>query len=459
MIQSLVRPPLLWVFDSMRFRPVHCFLAMLLVIGASSFIRSDEQTVLLRDAVECQPRSGLPNFKAKLDSGKKVKIAYLGGSITAAPGWRVLSREWFQEEYPKALVEEIHAAIGGTGSDLGVFRLQNDVLRHSPDLLFVEFAVNDGGAAPEQIHKAMEGIVRQAWKSDPNLDICFVYTLSEPVLEDLRSGKMQRSASAMEQIADHYGIASIHFGVQVVALEKAEELIFKAPKPSDFASTKPMVFSTDGVHPHVETGHRIYAEAIARAWPAIQEASNTPTHHLLPAPLRTDNWENARQISIKPAMLKGSWEKLPSDQKLVKQFQRNMPEIYRAVVPGDALEFSFDGTSIAIFDIVGPNGGKLSIQLDDRKPTTGNRIDGYCTYHRMSKTNIGNNLPDGRHRVRIELSPDKLDKRGILFEHNRSDFDRHPDKYANTIGTSGRFWLSATSSIRDFDGLLRCRLP
>jgi len=106
----------------------------------------------LREAVEVVPRKGLPNFKAKLDAGKNVRIAYLGGSITAAPGWRVLSRDWFQEKYPQAKVDEIHAAIGGTGSDLGVFRLQNDALQHKPDLLFIEFAVNDGGAVPEQIH-------------------------------------------------------------------------------------------------------------------------------------------------------------------------------------------------------------------------------------------------------------------------------------------------------------------
>jgi hypothetical protein len=47
----------------------------------------------LREAVECHPRSGLPNFRTKVEAGKTVKIAYLGGSITAAPGWRVQSRE------------------------------------------------------------------------------------------------------------------------------------------------------------------------------------------------------------------------------------------------------------------------------------------------------------------------------------------------------------------------------
>ncbi|HRA88440.1 MAG TPA: SGNH/GDSL hydrolase family protein, partial [Planctomycetaceae bacterium] len=227
-----------------------CAAILLLVFGlAVSAVAQDASP--LRDAVECHPRAGLPNFRAKLDAGQPVKIAYLGGSITAAPGWRVQSREWFAQQYPNSKVEEVDAAIGGTGSDLGVFRLQNDVLRHHPDLMFVEFAVNDGGASPEQIHKAMEGIVRQTWQADPKLDICFVYTLSEPMLPDLRSGKMPRSASAMEEVADHYQIPSIHFGVKVVALEAAGELVFNAPKPANLSEATPMVFSSDGVHPHV----------------------------------------------------------------------------------------------------------------------------------------------------------------------------------------------------------------
>ena len=233
---------------------------------------AEDEDYPLREAVECHPRSGLANLRSKVEAGDTVKVAYLGGSITAAAGWRVQSRAWFQERYPEARFEEIFAAIGGTGSDLGVFRLHNDVLRHEPDLLFVEFAVNDGGAPPERIHKAMEGIVRQTWRADPTIDICFVYTVSLPVMPDLREGHMQRSASAMEEVADHYGIPSIHFGVEVAELETAGDLVVKAPKPDDLAEAKPMVFSTDGVHPHADTGHRLYTEAIARSWPSIRDA-------------------------------------------------------------------------------------------------------------------------------------------------------------------------------------------
>src|SRR4051794_38568224 len=72
--------------------------------------------VAQRPAVECAPRGGLPNVVAKIRAGGTVRVAYLGGSITAAKGWRVLSREWLAAQYPQARFEEINAAIPGTGA-------------------------------------------------------------------------------------------------------------------------------------------------------------------------------------------------------------------------------------------------------------------------------------------------------------------------------------------------------
>ncbi len=404
-----------------------CVLLFCLVSSASG------EDFVLRKAVECTPRGGLPNIRKKIEAGQTLKVAYLGGSITAAPGWRIKSREWLAAQYPKAKFEEIHAAIGGTGSDLGVFRLENDALRHSPDLLFVEFAVNDGGTNPSQIHKAMEGIVRQTWRSNPEIDICYVYTLTDKMLPDLKAGNMPKAASAMEVLADHYSIPSIHFGVKVAAMETAGELIFKAPQPKKTAETKPWVFSSDGVHPLVETGHQIYTDTIARSWPAIWEAGTTPGPHVMPDPVRKDNWEKARQIPITESMLKGSWTKLPDDDPLLQVFAKNMPQLFRADAPDAALVFAFDGTTAAVFDLLGPDGGQLTLQLDQDAPSTVNKIDAYCTYYRMAKTQIATDINPGTHQVTITLTNGKIDKRNILFEQNREFFDKNPEKFEKNL--------------------------
>ena len=74
---------------------------------------SNAQTDSLANAVEADYRKGLPNFFNKIIKGKKVKVAYLGGSITRADkGWREQTFNWLQQAYPKAQFEQIMAAIG-----------------------------------------------------------------------------------------------------------------------------------------------------------------------------------------------------------------------------------------------------------------------------------------------------------------------------------------------------------
>ncbi len=196
--------------------------------------RAEDQPFPLVAAQECRAREGLPNFLARARTpGARVKVAYLGGSITEQAGWRPKTLAYFQKTYPDATFSEINAAIGGTGSDLGVYRLKHDVLDSKPDLVFVEFATNDHGAPPLQIQKCIEGIVRQTWKSLPNCDICFVYTLVEGAAGPMLEGKFQRAASAMEGVAEHYGIPSIHLAMEVARLAKEGKLLWIAPLPEN----------------------------------------------------------------------------------------------------------------------------------------------------------------------------------------------------------------------------------
>ena len=66
--------------------PLARCLALLLFVFP--FFAHGADDLPLVPAVECNPRAGLPNFYAKLKAGGEVRIAYLGGSITAQEGWR-----------------------------------------------------------------------------------------------------------------------------------------------------------------------------------------------------------------------------------------------------------------------------------------------------------------------------------------------------------------------------------
>ena len=117
-----------------------CGAILAAVVGlslAAEVLKTVDGKVELVKAEEVHARKGVGNFIAKLKAGKPVTVAYLGGSITEMSGWRNMTTDWLRKTYPAAEVEEVHAAIGGTGSGLGVFRLGHDALSKNPDLLFV----------------------------------------------------------------------------------------------------------------------------------------------------------------------------------------------------------------------------------------------------------------------------------------------------------------------------------
>ncbi len=377
------------------------------------------------------PRDGLGNVIAKLEKGGDVRIAYLGGSITAAGGWRVKTRQWFAEQFPDAQVSEIHAAIGGTGSDLGVFRLQRDALDHKPDLLFVEFAVNDGGASPDRIWQAMEGIIRQTWAADPRTDICFVYTYRVGYEKDLGEGQCPRAASAMEMLADHYGIPSINVALRIVELNQDGKLIFKSYEPTDEGVVR---FSKDGVHP-LDAGHQIYTDVIADAVTAMRQTSQAVDHTAkLDRPFLADHWQAAKMVPIAPEMLNGDWKQLDGEHVFTKRFGGRMGTLWEATRPGSRLTFRFRGSQAKLYDLLGPDGGQVTITVDGKtreKPVP--RFDSYCTYHRIATLSIAQGLdPNEVHTVTVEIHPNQPDRQPVAFRLKDPDKELKTPKYQGT---------------------------
>lgn len=385
----------------------------------------------LRPLQELTLRNGLPNFIEKAQAGGEITVAYFGGSITAAPGWRVKSLEWLKERYPGAAFREVNAAIGGTGSDLGAFRVQQDVIRHEPDLVFVEFAVNDGGAPPEQIQRTMEGIVRQIWSADPLTDICFVHTLSEPVLADIQGGHFQRSATAMEIVADHYGIPTIHFGGEIAKQVAEGRLIFKGTQAQAEDESGVPVFSTDGVHPLVETGHAIYQEVLARSLTQLEKTGRPgPRKQAGQEPLHADNWENARIFPVTRSMLSGTWEEAPTgDADRFRFLRHRLGRIWSTHTPGSALEFIVEGKHARVYDIVGPDSGLLSITVGEEAPKKATRFDRYCSSDRLSNVVVAQFPEFDRQGIRIELTAESPDKAEILGPAKADDIEKNPEKY------------------------------
>jgi hypothetical protein len=317
------------------------------------------------------------------------------------------------------------------------------VFTGKPDLLFVEFAVNDSDSDSKLILRSMEGIVRKTWKAFPACDICFVYTLKDDFVMELGAGKFNRSAAIMETVAGTYAIPTIHLGLEVVKLAKEGKLQMKAPEAKvervsgedhnkgvkiPVNADGKIPFSKDGVHPYIDTGHQIYTDALIRSLPGIIAASKATGPHELPPPMDPNNSENSSTLAFDKATLIGPWTKIPNTQGLAKDFSNRVDFVWKGE-PGATLSFQFKGTGAMVYDLIGPDCGSLELIVDGEIRRV-NRIDGYCTYNRLALLNIAEGLDPLRvHEVTVKVLPDKLDKEKILFVHNRKEFADNPRKY------------------------------
>jgi lysophospholipase L1-like esterase len=354
-------------------------------------------------------RDGLPNFYHKLQQNRSVHIAYLGGSITAAQdGWRELTCNWFRVTWPQTIITHNNAAIGGTGSNLGVFRTERDVIRYKPDLVFVEFAVNDGGKEREKVVKPMEGIVRKIWLASPETDICFVYTIDQDKMKKLQEGHVDPAAEAMEEVAEHYGIPSIHLGYDVMRLLQEGKLVFTAPKEENKYK---IVFTSDNVHPLSESGHPLYAATITRRLSEIAGyAVKKP--HVLPDPIFEDCWEKGTVVSMETINKDATWEALPAGHPTMQIYNRFFDRLYKGKA-GSRFSFRFKGTVIGLYDFVGPKSPILNVTIDGEKKEV-MRFDKHSSYGRMSYTILADNLKNGIHQADIEVSGKPIDKAEVF---------------------------------------------
>lgn len=407
-------------------------LAFLLVLALTACAQAAPEYVQ-QDSFDCHARTGIGNTVAKLKAGETVTVAYFGGSITAQNGWRPKTSKFLGETFPNAKINEIHAAIGGTGSDLGVFRLGYDVLRHDPDLVFVEFATNDGGNSPENIWKQMEGIVRQIWKHNSKTDIVFVYTVTTTTVGDYQSGKLARAAGAMEMLADFYGIPTINFGKRVAAMVDAGKLIMKG----DSAPEGVTLFAKDGVHPGDE-GHELYLADIKAGYEQMKDLPGLDHASNLEKVFMEGNYEDAKMVSITPAMLQGEWEQVKEGEPMFG-FTNRTGEMWHSGKPGSTLTFKFRGSMAKLYDILAPNAGQLWVTVDGKraaKPAP--RYDSYCSWSRLATLwtfNDANADPETIHTVVVEIDSDQPD-RTVVKEFKEGD-----PKYDGTNWWVGKIML------------------
>jgi hypothetical protein len=200
------------------------------------------------------------------------------------------------------------------------------------------------------------------------------------------------------------------------------------------------VFSSDAVHPFSDTGHELYAQAVARAIERLQTTPGEPRPHVLAEPFRPDHWEAARLVPLKREFLSSGWALLnPSTNGPAKNFRNRLPELWTANQPGDTMQFRFRGTAAAVYDLLGPDCGQLRLTLDGSDKGLKPRFDAYCTYHRLGMTWIASGLTNTAHSVSLAIAPEPIDKASVLAQ--RSEKMDRPERFQGTAWYAGALLL------------------
>jgi len=399
-----------------------------ILISVCFILGLQAQTVENKSEIkELQIRNGLPSFFYKVIHSDSVNIAYFGGSITdATSGWRDQTMEWFRAKYPKCNIRQKNASIGGTGSDFGAFRTDKDVISFKPDLVFVEFAVNDFSAAPDEISKSMEGIVRKIRKALPTCEICFVYTIHYDMEKSLVEGRLPVSATTMEQVAAHYSITSIFLATGIMKIARAGNLVWKGKiedNPGKF------VFSPDGVHPYSQTGHKLYTEAIIRCFQIMESVSKLQKHRL-PKPLNKDNYEQATMIPISEIIKNDpNWEYLQKGNIIFDKFTHLSPVLAKSKNSNASFSLKFKGSKIGLLDILGPSSCYLNVSVNGSAPQLYKRFDPWCTWYRINYFIANEVSKTGEYSCTFKVSDEKFDKREVLLVNHDNKNVELTDEY------------------------------
>lgn len=238
----------------------------------------------------------LKNLMKRAANGESLVIGFLGGSITqgslsSTPKncYAYLVYEWWKKSFPNAAFSFVNGGIGGTTSHYGGARAWKDVLCYRPDIVTVDFSVNDD--ANEFFEETYEGTIRRLLAAP-----------SAPAVVVLNNVFYDTGKNAQDyhnRIADHYGIPHVSIKDTVYPDVESGKIVRADITP-------------DNLHPN-DKGHRLVADEICKLLDSIKaemeeetiageniegKSTKTEASVLLPAPLTENAYEHSRLIQI-----------------------------------------------------------------------------------------------------------------------------------------------------------------
>lgn len=352
----------------------------------------------------------------KARSGEEVTLAFIGGSITQGAGAVPINKNCYSRKIYDGFceltntvnsdnVKYVKAGIGGTPSELGMLRYERDVLNDGkvePDIVVVEFAVNDLGDETEG--RCYDSLVRKIYNGPGKPAVILLFAV------------FQDDFNLQERVIP-VGKA---YDLPMVSTKNAvtEQFYKKAPER---VITKKQYFY-DCFHP-TNTGHIIMADGVIELFKQVDnstEDSEISSLDSIKAPIgsefefvklldRTDNFVDA-------IINEGGFSDLDDDlQNVERDFDTaatpTFPNNYLHVA-GNTNSFTMDieckSLLIIYKDSESPNVGSADIFVDGSLVKTINPHDVNWTHANAYIIHEGKET--SKHHVEVKMKSGDEDK-------------------------------------------------
>ncbi|MBR7133183.1 MAG: SGNH/GDSL hydrolase family protein [Clostridia bacterium] len=200
----------------------------------------------------------------KAQRGEDLVIGTIGGSITRGAYadpidincYANLVREWFANTFG-VNVTLVNAGVSSTHTGLGVYRLQKEILDKNPDLVIIEYAVNENITSVDQANFATyEAMVRKVLSHNDDVALMEMFMIKYKNNSDATALEFYNAQDMQSKIGGHYGVPMISFYDAVIDTITADQV--------DMGITEGEYWNlimADGIHPN-NYGHKIAATLI-----------------------------------------------------------------------------------------------------------------------------------------------------------------------------------------------------
>lgn len=323
----------------------------------------------------------------KAAKGEEITVGVIGGSITAGcttttpdKAYANQFNEWWVKAFPKAKINFVNAGIGATTSYLGVHRVQKDLLDKKPDVVVVEFAVNDSDTL--FFKETYEDLVRRILKAENNPAVILLFLTPE-------SGYCAQTSELL--VGFKYDLPRISYKNMVIKEMTKGTLQWKD-------------LTGDGTHPN-DKGHGMIGEILYRYLNNVYAKLNTITDKV--EPLNTKPFFCERYIDgsiidstgIKPTSL-GSFSKASINSQFPNDWTTNSGK--------KSIKFEIEAQNIGIMyqKTVDGKSGQYDVYVDGEFKTTldANFKGGWGPY--VESTEVYRSDSKAKHTVEIKKHAD-----------------------------------------------------